>query len=65
MNPPPTKDDLDQAWLVYELECKKLSEMRNPLSRHKQLEIQIQLARTESLLQDWIESSHRFRATLN
>lgn len=63
--PPPGKSDVDAAWFEYQEACDKLSEMRNPLSTHKELEIQMKLQEVEKLLQVWMDRADFFKTSLN
>lgn len=65
LSPTPTLAELDTLWLKYVRACDRLSEMRHQDSEATQLAIQNQYQLTENLLQNWIEVSSKFKATLN
>ena len=65
LNPSPTIVELDQLWLKYVQACDKLSEMRHKDSAATQHQIHKQYQLTELLLQEWINTSQKFKATLN
>ena len=60
-----TGADVEQAGQDYQDACDKLAEMRLPLSTSTELEIQMQLALTEKLLQTWIFKADFFKTSLN
>ena len=75
-NPPPNKsrfliktfpdaNDLEKQYQVYVKACEKLEDMRHADSKATKQEIDLQLFRTESLLQEWINSTYRFKVALN
>ena len=60
-----TGADVEQAWFDYQMACDKLAEMRLESSTSTELEIQMQLALTEKLLQQWINKADFFKTSLN
>lgn len=64
-NPPPNITELDQQYGVYVTACDKLSEMRHADSPATQAQISTQMRLTEIMLQEWINSTNRFTATMN
>tara|TARA_R100000655_G_scaffold4483_2_gene14507 strand:+ start:8342 stop:8548 length:207 start_codon:yes stop_codon:yes gene_type:complete len=60
-----TGADVEQAWHDYQMACDKLAEMRLESSTSTELEIQLQLAVTEKLLQQWIHKADFFKTSLN
>ena len=61
----PKADDLEKQYQVYVKACDKLAEMRHADSKATKHEIELQLEYTESLLQAWINSTYRFKVSLN
>lgn len=64
LTPLPNAAELDKQYEAYVRACEKLAEMREDSKATKE-EIGFQFRQTESLLQDWIDSTHRFKITLN
>lgn len=65
INPFPNAGELDRQYQVYVRACEKLAEMREADSKATKGEIDTQFRRTESMLQAWINSTHRFKVALN
>jgi hypothetical protein len=65
LTPLPNAVELDNQYEAYVRACEKLAEMREGDSKATKEEIDSQFRQTESLLQDWIDSTHRFKITLN
>ena len=61
----PNAKELEKQYQVYVKACEKLEDMRHADSKATKREIELQLAHTESLLQSWINSTYRFKVSLN
>ncbi len=62
---PRQRPHITSAWQDYQEACEKLSKMRGQYRGGTELALEMQLQHCEKLLQNWIELTQHFTATLN